>query len=277
MRIWAFSDLHVDTNPSDPLLLPEHWPEHDVVVIAGDLCEDLVAGVRWIVERGLNAQPVIYVGGNHEFFGSDRLGRLDAALAEARRSSNVHVLQDREIEIDGVTFIGATFWTDYCLFGDDLRIDAMACAHETVNDHHCILLGNRSWSPADAAAEHEKSRRYLDEALRRRTGPAVIVTHHAPSMNSVHTRFRSGTLSAAFASNCESLARRADLWVHGHTHDAFDYALGGCRVVCNPRGYERVGEGCYFDPYKVIEVSARRDRACPRLSGLRLDHSVVTD
>ena len=27
------------------------------------------------------------------------------------------------------------------------------------------------------------------------------------------------------------------LWVHGHTHDSFDYQIGNCRVVCNPRGY----------------------------------------
>jgi hypothetical protein len=24
---------------------------------------------------------------------------------------------------------------------------------------------------------------------------------------------------------------------HGHTHDSFDYMIGGCRVICNPRGY----------------------------------------
>ena len=27
------------------------------------------------------------------------------------------------------------------------------------------------------------------------------------------------------------------LWVHGHTHNSFDYQVGNCRVVCNPRVY----------------------------------------
>ena len=27
------------------------------------------------------------------------------------------------------------------------------------------------------------------------------------------------------------------MWTHGHTHEDFDYMIGGCRVVCNPRGY----------------------------------------
>jgi hypothetical protein len=27
------------------------------------------------------------------------------------------------------------------------------------------------------------------------------------------------------------------LWTHGHTHEKFDYMIGGTRVVANPRGY----------------------------------------
>jgi hypothetical protein len=27
------------------------------------------------------------------------------------------------------------------------------------------------------------------------------------------------------------------LWVHGHTHQPFDYRVRSCRIVCNPRGY----------------------------------------
>ena len=28
------------------------------------------------------------------------------------------------------------------------------------------------------------------------------------------------------------------LWLHGHTHSSHDYRVGGCRIVCNPRGYQ---------------------------------------
>jgi hypothetical protein len=46
------------------------------------------------------------------------------------------------------------------------------------------------------------------------------------------------------------------LWIHGHTHDSFDYRLNGTRVLCNPRGYARdgVNENPMFDPQLVIEV-----------------------
>ena len=49
---------------------------------------------------------------------------------------------------------------------------------------------------------------------------------------------------------------RASLWVHGHTHDSFDYTVNGTRVVCNPRGYAKNGvdENAGFDPNFTIRV-----------------------
>ena len=52
---------------------------------------------------------------------------------------------------------------------------------------------------------------------------------------------------------------RACLWVHGHTHDSFDYTINGTRVVCNPRGYviDGVNENARFDPDLVIAIDER--------------------
>jgi len=48
------------------------------------------------------------------------------------------------------------------------------------------------------------------------------------------------------------------LWVHGHTHTAFDYFAEGTRVICNPRGYgdqrTRVPENPLFKWDKVVEI-----------------------
>ena len=35
----------------------------------------------------------------------------------------------------------------------------------------------------------------------------------------------------------DDVVELADLWVHGHMHESFDYPMGKCRVVCKPRGY----------------------------------------
>jgi hypothetical protein len=61
-------------------------------------------------------------------------------------------------------------------------------------------------------------------------------------------------VSAAFVSDLDRLmGPPANLWLHGHTHAAFDYNVRGTRVVCNPRGYprERVPN---FNPSLVIEI-----------------------
>ncbi len=84
------------------------------------------------------------------------------------------------------------------------------------------------------------------------------MTHHAPSPLSVHPRYAGSPLNAAFVSDLSRVAGggRAALWIHGHTHDSFDYDLGGTRVVCNPRGYAKdgVNENPRFDAGLVVEV-----------------------
>jgi predicted phosphodiesterase len=72
MKLWILSDLHLDVNRRHPLRLPQPPPAHDAVVIAGDICQGIVEGVRFIAEAGLDAKPVLYVAGNHEFYGRDR-------------------------------------------------------------------------------------------------------------------------------------------------------------------------------------------------------------
>jgi hypothetical protein len=112
--------------------------------------------------------------------------------------------------------------------------------------------------PADTAAWHDDDTFWLRLNLATPfPGPTVVVTHMAPSPASVAPRFRDNILSAAFASDLEALVAQADVWIHGHVHGSFDYSIGACRVVCNPRGYpQRNGspENPCFDPHFVVAV-----------------------
>ena len=85
-----------------------------------------------------------------------------------------------------------------------------------------------------------------------------MVTHHAPSPRSIHPRFAGSVINACFISDAERLidGARADLWIHGHTHDSFDYNVNGTRVLCNPRGYAKdgVNENASFDADLVVEI-----------------------
>ena len=92
----------------------------------------------------------------------------------------------------------------------------------------------------------------------RRTASSTARSRNSPSPRSIHPRFADSLLNACFVSKAEHLAdgRRTPLWIHGHTHDSFDYLLNGTRVVCNPRGYAKdgVNENARFDEDLMIEV-----------------------
>jgi predicted phosphodiesterase len=256
MKLWVLSDLHVDVNRRHPLALPDPRPEHDVVVIAGDICHGIADGVRFISEHKLDASPVILVAGNHEFYGFDRHAELATGRAEAASFPNIHLLERDSVTIGGVELLGCTLWTDYRYAGVREQARAMHVASRRLNDHRLIRNGGRLWTPQDCLDEHEASRAWLAAALARRgKSPRVVVTHHAPSRQSVEPRYRDDLLTAAFASDLDELVGKAALWVHGHMHAPADYALGGCRVVANPRGYVGIREDRAFDPGMVVEVA----------------------
>ncbi len=260
VKIWVLSDLHNDVNKKYPFEVPTPLPDYDVLVVAGDIQEGVVDSVRWLAAAGLTQKPVVYVTGNHEFYHYDLAEERAAAAVEiAAHHPNIHLLQDSTYAIGNVLFIGATLWTDYCLFTSDIysKMDAQ----KGFNDHRYIFNGvthvgrKLMFSPTHAQNEHLISRWFIEQQLNDR-GPrkAVVVTHHVPTIKGVHPRWRSDRLTPAFASNLEHIVEKADVWVYGHTHDPTDFMIGGCRLINNAYGYIGQGEGMLFDPSFVIEV-----------------------
>lgn len=257
MKLWVFSDLHIDVNRRFPFALPNPRPPHDAVIIAGDICQGLAEGVRFISSQSLNIRPVIYVVGNHEFYGHDRHAELANGRAEAAKHPNIHVLERDSAMVDGVEFSGCTLWTDYNYAGMREQARAMHWAARRISDHRLISDGKSSWSPERALEEHCASRTWLTDQLARTTPHhKVVVTHHAPSRQSVQPRYRDDLLTAAFASDLDSLVAKSKLWVHGHLHASADYRLGACRVVANPRGYVSIKEDRDFNPALVVDIDA---------------------
>ena len=256
MKLWILSDLHLDVNWRHHLVLPEPRPEHEAVVIAGDICQGIEDALRFIVAAELNATPVIYVAGNHEFYHRDRHAELAAGRAAAAAVRNVHLLERDSVVIGGVEFIGCTLWTDYLYAGAAEQVRAMLWAGQRLNDHRLIANGRRRWSPQDCLDEHIASRAWLARRLDRGgRHPRVVITHHAPSRRSVQPQYENDLLTAAFASDLDDLVGKAALWVHGHIHGPSDYVLDGCRVLANPRGYVDLREDGAFNPALVAEIA----------------------
>jgi len=253
MKLHILSDLHLSLGA---LAIPEN--DADAVILAGDIARPREA-VSWA--SGF-AKPVLYVPGNHEFYGGSIAGTVDL-LKQLCAGTNVRVLDNDEVIIDGVRFLGTTLWTDFMLFGDgEKRAAAMCEALSFMRDFKRIRVSEAPeaiFTPADSAARFTIHAGWLESKLAEPfAGPTVVITHHAPSPKSIHPRFADSLLNACFVSDLERLidGSRSRLWIHGHTHDSFDYVLNGTRVVCNPRGYakDRVNENPRFDANFLVEI-----------------------
>lgn len=254
MRLNVLSDLHLGFSLFDR---PNN--DADLVILAGDISRPREA-VDWALRLD---KPVLYVLGNHEFYG----GSIDSVTEEFHRlcaGTSIHVLDSSSVVVDGVRFLGATLWTDFELFGDaEKRMAAMSEAQRMVRDfsriRHC-QAEQTLFTPQDSIELFRRHSAWLEEMLATpHEGPTVVITHHAPSRRSIHPRFADSLLNACFVSDAEHLldASRVQLWIHGHTHDSFDYSVRGTRVVCNPRGYARddVNENPMFDPNLTIDIA----------------------
>lgn len=260
MRILLLSDLHHELWREHAPVIDPSQSKPDVVILAGDINTGDRA-VAWAAAKFASI-PVIYVHGNHEAYGSniEYVQRKTQAACEA--SGNVHFLNSGEFVYQGVRFLGATIWTDFRLFGDETRMVAMRESEMMMNDYRLIRLESDSYRclrASDTEAFHAQQRAWLQDRLDTEfAGKTVVVTHMAPTMQSVAPRFAHDLVSATYASRLDAMVKKVDLWVHGHMHDSFDYRVGKCRVVCNPCGY-RCADGStenkQFDPNFIIEIA----------------------
>jgi predicted phosphodiesterase len=248
MRLHILSDLHLEFEPFTPPAVGA-----DAVILAGDISTGY-NGLKWALKSFSN-RPVVYVLGNHEFYGQ-KLQKLIEELRKMARGTNVHLLENETLKLGDVVFLGTTLWTDFALNGNPVVSEIVA--QTGMNDYKRIrtLPGYSRLQPSDTRRLHMESRRWLEaQLLGLKGGKAVVVTHHAPSRQSIPPAFEGDTFNPAFASDLGPfiIGSEVRLWVHGHLHSGCDYTLGKTRVLANPRGYpteSRQG----FDPALVVEV-----------------------
>lgn len=273
MKIWIISDLHLRQKDAMSLVRPDRFPDADVCVVAGDVCDSLHLSVNWVGKVIRPVMPVVYVLGNHEFYDTSiEKGRKDAAMIA--KAQGVTLLDDGMALIGGMRFLGGTLWTDFELFavGDaesrsKLAAEAMYRTKQGLADYVNIYLTStgeggiipRMMVPRDTVDMHRRTLAFLEASLAEPfDGPTVVVTHHAPHPLSVHPKYADDPVTAGFVSDLSGLIERTqpDLWLHGHVHQPFDYSVGRTRIACNPRGYGL--ENPDFNFMKTIDVGDQR-------------------
>jgi predicted phosphodiesterase len=214
----------------------------DVLVLAGDIAvgDDIGRALGLFAARYPDA-TLLYVHGNHEFYGSTRAAVTAVTRAAVAGHPNLVWLDGDVATIGGVRFAGAPLWFRHPGPAEGLRA--------RMNDFR-LIADFEGW----VYAENARAVSFFERELR---AGDVAVTHYLPVRASVAPAFAESPLNPFFLCDVEPLvrARRPSLWVHGHTHASIDTTVGATRVVCNPFGYVRIEENAAFRERFTIDVA----------------------
>ena len=221
----------------------------DVLVLAGDVC--LAADVENPLYQNFfekcvaGYNNVLYVMGNHEHYHGDF--NKSYAQLKAGLPKGITLLNNTAVKIDGVNFIGATMWTSM----NNLDVETIETARGRMNDYQCV----ENFSPERSIDDHLFTREWFNSVIPTLEGPVFVVTHHAPSPQSVKGRYVDSV--GMYSTNLEQfITNHPNItnWVHGHIHENNDYNVGNCRIVSNPRGYNGMELNPNFDSNLEILV-----------------------
>lgn len=256
MKVRVLSDLHLEFGDFDP-------GEGDVLVLAGDICTAssfLWRGEELIAERYSeffnkcvsNYNKVFYVLGNHEHYN----GYLDCSAQTLREylPDDITILDDQSEYYEGWHFVGSTLWTN---FSNESHASIESCS-ELCNEYNYIWKtgGKSNITTSDILTEHKESVTWLNQCLPTLRGNVMVITHHAPSFESIEPDYVGSETVGAYASNLEGLIAKnnIDIWIHGHIHATQSYRLHGTHVISNPRGYHPHGINPKFNSVSEIDL-----------------------
>lgn len=240
LRTLVMSDLHFEFHADGGAQFVESLDPTgiDVLVLAGDIAvADGIGPALSLFAKRFSDAKVLYVHGNHEFYGTSRNFVVAETLAVVAAHSNVAWLDCDVATVDGVRFLGAPLW---------FRPNGRAPKHE-LSDFR-MIDGYERW----VYAECQRAIRFFGEL---QPGD-VAISHHLPAHASVASQYVDSPFNAFFLCDIEPLIRekRPSLWVHGHTHSSVDTRVGDTRIVCNPFGYVRREQNALFNERLVIDV-----------------------
>lgn len=225
MKLRFLSDLHLEyhRDGGKDFIKIQADKGYDVLVLAGDINSYSSIG-KTLVEfrKTVGSRPIIYVPGNHEYWGTDPDKLWEMLEMCSENDKNLHILDNKKINIDGVDFVGSTLWF--------FHSGVMSNVDFEFSDF-IKIKGLETWVGKQA----QKSYSFLKENI---SEGSIVVSHHLPHPESVHWKYQGDTQNRYFLHNVEHLIKsiRPKLWHHGHTHDSFDYFVDSTRVICNPLG-----------------------------------------
>lgn len=228
INVQLMSDVHLEFHADEGESFVKSLDPRgvDVLVLAGDVVTAslLRKGLELFCRHYANA-IVLYVPGNHDYYGSNpadvqaKLGLLQSRL------KNLRVLQNSVEVISGVRFAGTTLW-----FRDDPDNRKLAFF---LHDFR-MIGGFDPW----VYEQNRKAEAFIHANMASMEPADIVITHHLPSVLCVAREYEGSPYNRFFvAPIADELPKQPKFWFFGHTHTAVDMMYDGCRFLCNPLGY----------------------------------------
>lgn len=239
MKVFAISDVHVDheANAEWVEALSAHEFQDDILVLAGDVSDDLRLLRQCLTALSRRFRKVLFVPGNHDLWvlrghpGLDSLDKFDLVCRAAHESGASMAQHDEE----GLSIIPLLSWYDFS-FGRpcrDLReawTDFIACRWPPGMDEKAITAAFLARNPPPVSAKRE--------------GPVITFSHFMPRADLLPAdlRYKGMDLRPVLGTGQLDIQLRslgADLHVYGHSHVNRHMEIDGVTYVNNAIGYPR--------------------------------------
>lgn len=258
MRIQFCSDLHLEIN--DPKEFPELLePVAPVLALLGDIgdpeSEIFVTFLDWCCRHW---SQVLFIPGNHEFWRlkPETKKTIDSVIARFRilegRYKNLKFCWRQKLySEDGVILLATPLWS---------RPAEGVIPHEY---EKAWIDRDRSFDADTLHKLHEADLKWLTRELKAASNETVVVlTHYAPSMMLIDSRFIGHPDETLYASDLDTLLRPPIVaWACGHVHQSVQWLKswetatgesGEILITTNPCGYKH--ENPYYRREAVLRI-----------------------
>lgn len=283
MFIKPVSDLHLEFIRPGGLYHSRDIPQYDMLNRTKDFCEPadtdketilVLAGdigrfdnpgplKSFLQDMALQYHSVLYVAGNHEYYGSS-IETGERVLEELNMLvPNLYVLtcSGGGVAIGEYVFYGDVMWTS-------ISEELAATVRNWLNDYRLIHhSGNdgrkRLITPSYTSFLHTKQMMMISEKMdsdhRLKRLKPVLVSHHGPSLVADHPDFASSDVKSAFhnmeLTNAQKqFYARFSLIIHGHTHRSHKTKDPATGVLTAANCYGYRGEAAGFNDSLLLSL-----------------------
>jgi len=265
------SDMHLELRPN--LNYNKLFQQSaKYLILAGDIgnpVKEKQAYTNFLKTASSHFQHIFYVLGNHEYYNNQRIPMFDMKDKICHICSqfpNIHILDNNTYELDNITILGATLWSQalmtesvYC---NDYRmiwssqLQSQTSSSPTLQTSSPLsILETNNITVEQTNTLHTEAVLWLKDNISKSSRPCLVITHHAPLVNKPgyylsHPRY---TKTSCFQTDLSHLlCNKVKIWVYGHTHYSNDFNFLTTRVCSNQVGYEK--EQLVFDYSKHIDL-----------------------